>query len=89
MLSPTDLSELESLQTILEQEADDTAKSIELVSKSVSSLQSLIGKMAQDGGVDDSVCPAPGAFEDTETGTQAGAAILEDDIPLIWICYAD
>jgi len=74
---------VEVLKKILKQEADDTEKSIELVSTSVSSLQSVIGKMVRDTSAADSVCPAPVASEDTEAGTQAGAAILEDDIPLI------
>ncbi|RKY12294.1 MAG: chemotaxis protein CheA [Planctomycetota bacterium] len=74
---------VEVLKKILKQEADDTEKSIELVSTSVCSLQSVIGKMVRDTSAADSVCPAPVASEDTEAGTQAGAAILEDDIPLI------
>ena len=119
MLSPTDLSELESLQTILDQinhtiaeisdgptqllaqakgaasdvsevlqkilhqEVEDTAQSMEVVSGVISTLQSLIYQVTQDGNAVDSSPAEADTSEDVETESQEVVVISEEDVPLI------
>jgi two-component system chemotaxis sensor kinase CheA len=116
MLSPTDLSELECLQTIfdqineaiaeitkgptelleqakgttsgaaemlqkiLQQEVEDTAQSIEVVSQSVSTLQSIIEQVTEGGPVPEA---EPDLLASDKTVPQEACVIPEEDVPLV------
>jgi len=73
----------EALAKILRQEVEDSARSIEVVSQVVCSLQSLIDQITQTGAGADSE-PAETSLSPTvEPGSEEATVIPEEDMPLI------
>ena len=73
---------VDMLQKILQQEVEDTANSIEIVSKAISTLESLIGQFAQAKVTPDSAAGAD-ASEGAETAPQEVTVVREEDMPLV------
>lgn len=73
----------EALAKILRQEAEDSARSIEVVSQVVCSLQSLIDQITQTGASADSEPAETGLSPTVEPGPEEAAVIPEEDVPLI------
>jgi two-component system chemotaxis sensor kinase CheA len=74
---------VEVLQNILQQEAEDTARSIETVSQAVSTLQSLIDQISQAGAVPDSKDAKQDSAVTVESPPQEATVILEEDVSLV------
>jgi len=73
----------EALVKVLRQEAEDSVRSIEVVSKIVGSLQSMIDQITQTGAGADSE-PAVTALPPTvEPGPEESTVVPEEDVPLI------
>lgn len=74
---------VEVLQEILQQEAEDTARSIETVSQAVLTLQSLIDQVNQAGEEPDSEDAEQDSAATIETVPQEATVIAEEDVPLV------
>ncbi len=73
----------EALAKILRQEVEDSARSIEVVSQVVCSLQSLIDQITQTGAGADSEPVVTGLSPTVEPGPEEATVIPEEDMPLI------
>lgn len=74
---------VEVLQKILQQEAEDTTRSIETVSQAVLVLQSLVDQVSQAGAVPGSKQTEQDSVVTIETVPQEAAVVLEDDVSLV------
>lgn len=74
---------VEVLREILQQEAEDTARSIETVSQAVLTLQSLIDQVNQAGEEPDSEDAEQDSAATIETVPQEATVIAEEDVPLV------
>lgn len=73
----------EQLQKILQQEVEDTARSIEIVSQAISALQNLIDQITESDTEPDAEQSEQGAVETAEAQPQQATVIGEEDVTLV------
>ena len=71
------------LQEMLQQEAEDTARSIETISQAVLTLQSLVDQVSQAGEESDFEHAEQDSEATIETAPQEATVIVEEDVPLV------
>lgn len=73
----------EALQEILQKEAQDTAKSIEIISQAISTLQSLTDEIGRGDATSESEPAETEQSADVETASQEATVISEQDVAFI------
>jgi two-component system chemotaxis sensor kinase CheA len=71
------------LQEMLQQEAEDTARSIETISQAVLTIQSLVDQVSQAGEEPDFEHAEQDSEATIETAPQEATVIVEEDVPLV------